>query len=336
MMVKPCTLSWRIIKLKALKGRFPNNQPLWPSIAMEYTNRVNGYKGEKSLDFYLDQLSQTKYEIYHDLRLFDGKYYFQIDTFVQCTGFQLVIESKNRRGEIKFERGFQQTTLKINNHTKRIANPVLQAKQQALKLKKWLQEHNCKELPTRFLFVNSKEETLIVADPDHELAPHIVNSEGLLEKISQMANYYKENNIDKKDLRKIKNLLLTNHTPDNPDILQEFHVNPKNILPGVRCPQCKTLSMYYRDGKWHCQDCNTTSKDAHEQAIYEYFLLINPSITNSELRKFLQLQSRKVAHKLLTSMKLPFTGEKKSRIYHQPPLEHFHELLSEKIDLEDA
>lgn len=315
---KPFTFPIRIIKLEELKGRVPTNHPEWLNIELDYNNRMKGYQGEKALEFYLDQLSPKKYSIFHDIRLSDGKYYFQIDILILCSAFGLVLQAKNRGGEITFEKDFNQTTIKRNGKKLRIKNPVLQARQQALKLKKWFKDHNCPEMPILYLFVNSKEETVIITDPSNEhLNRYICNSESLLEKINQIANYYKTDNFSTKDLRKMKRLLLTNHVPDDPDILKQFNLTPNDLITGVRCPKCKFLPMNYQYGNWHCTNCKRKSKMDHVPAVNDYFLLIKPTITNAELRHFLHVDSRKAAHKILTSMKLPYTGERKSRIYHK-------------------
>jgi Nuclease-related domain len=317
MIEKPLTLPIRVIKLRVLKGRVHTDNPKWLKIEQEYKNRLQGYEGEKSMEFYLNQLSQKKYDIFHDIRLFDGKYYFQMDFLLLCRAFGVVLQVKHRGGEITFERDFNQTTIKRNGKKSRINNPVLQARQQAIKLKKWLKDHNCPEMPILHLFINSKEETVIITNPGNEqVNRYICNSESFLEKIEQIANYYKSDNIDTKDLRKMKRLLLTNHIPDNPDILKQFNLTPNDILTGVRCPECSFLSMNYQYGTWCCPGCKTKSKTAHVQAINEYFLLIKPSITNAELRQFLHIDSPKIIHKLLTSMKLPSTGKFRDRVYH--------------------
>ncbi|MGV3488207.1 MAG: NERD domain-containing protein, partial [Tuberibacillus sp.] len=60
------------------------------------------------------------------------------------------------------------------------------------------------------------------------------------------------------------------------------------------------------------------STSAHEQAIYDYFLLIKPTITVAECCEFLCIESRHIAKRILQSMKLRSTGRTKGRIYHSP------------------
>lgn len=306
-------------KLEALIRRLFTSHPKWAEAAAEYKRRMAGYRGEKSLDFHLSMLPDTQYLIFHGLRLLYGGFYFQIDILLLCSTFAVVLEVKNMFGEISFEKDFNQTKWKKNGAEERIKNPVLQAKLQARKLRHWLQEHNCTEVPIHYFFVNSNEKTIIKTESRNEqLIQHICNSENVLEKIEQIAKYYKTDKLDKKELKKIKRLLLTNHTPDNPDILKAFNLTPKDIPTGGQCPECNTIPMVYIKGKWCCSKCKTISKTAHIQAVKDYFLLVKPTITNAELCLFLHIDSPNVGYKILKSMNLPYSGTFKNRVYHQP------------------
>ena len=70
-----------------------------------------------------------------------GKYFFQMEYLILCEAFALVLEVKSRIGEYLFEKYLNQATLKYNGHDERVKNPVLQARLQAMKLKKWLHKH---------------------------------------------------------------------------------------------------------------------------------------------------------------------------------------------------
>lgn len=62
-------------------------------------------------------------------------------------------------------------------------------------------------------------------------------------------------------------------------------------------------------------NCNRENSNAHIQAIKDYELLIGPTISNAELRKFLKIKSSHVAKRLLQSLNLPTTGTKKGTQY---------------------
>lgn len=318
-----CAKSLRIQKLEILLGgRLPSNHPIYPEVLAEYKSRIAGYRGERSLLFYLNMLSDQKYYIFHGIRLLYKGYYFQMDYLILCTAFALVLEVKNISGELKFEKEFNQTTCKKNGNEERIRNPVLQARLQAKKLKGWLLDHHCPDIPVHYFVVNSNEKTLITSSSGNEqITRHICNSEDLIDKIDQIANFEKLEKLDSKEIKRIKRLLLTKHTPENPDILKQFNLSPSELLPGVKCPICNFLPMVLHHGTWNCPKCKQKSKTAHIPTINEFFILIKPSITNTELRKVIQIHSISIGSKILIKMKLPFTGTFKNRVYHQHPLD---------------
>ncbi|WP_045523528.1 nuclease-related domain-containing protein [Neobacillus niacini] len=321
MISKPCEITIRIEKLQALDRRLAPYHQVHPEVTTELSNRMAGYRGEKSLDFHLSMLPDKKYYIFHGLRLLYRNYFFQLDNFLLCSAFGLNLEVKNMGGELHFEKKFNQMVQTKKDSSARKTNPVLQARLQAIKLKKWLKEHNCLDIPIYYLFVNSNSKTLIISEPGNEhITQHICNSEFLIEKIAQIETNNKTDLLDPKELRKIKRLLLNNHTPENPDILQHFNLTPKDIPTGVHCPGCSFLPMKYFRGSWNCPNCKLKSKTAHYQAVHDYFLLIKPSITNAEFRHFLHIDSIHIAQKLLFSMNLPYTGKFKDRVYHSPAL----------------
>lgn len=316
MIAKECQPSIRLQKYEVMDGRIPWNHLIRPTFQTEYKNWLAGYKGEKSLMFYLSMLPEEKYHIFHDIRLKLGKYYFQIDFLLLCSSFGLVLEVKNRIGEYNFQKDFGQTILKVNGAEERIKNPVAQARIQARKLKIWLQKHNCPDVPIYYLFVNSNERATFKIEPGNEqIIRTLCHAESLLEKISTIDNESNVKKLDAKDLKKIKRLLLSSHTPDNPDLLQHFELSPNEIPTGVHCPDCRFLPMKYRRGKWCCPNCNLISKTAHVQAIRDCFLIYGPSVSSSVLRKFLHIDSPRSMIRLIHSMDLTYSGTFRNRVY---------------------
>jgi hypothetical protein len=274
-----------------------------------------GYEGEKSIDFYLDVLDDSKFFIFHGLRLKYKNYYFQMDTLIISSTFALIIEMKNMPGELTFDK-FGQLIYNKSGKKKRYKNPVAQVKMQAIKLKNWLEDHQFHDIPIHYIFVNGNENSTLISDNEH-LNRNMCNSEFLNDKLEQIINFYKEEKIDSKHIKKLSRLLLKSHTPDNRDILRNYKISPNEIISGVECSICLHIAMIYQKGYWHCPNCKEKSKDAHLQAINDYLFLIKPSFTNSEIRQFLHINSPNTMQKILSQLNLPFTGKFKDRIYHQ-------------------
>jgi hypothetical protein len=315
LIMKDCELPLRLQKFEALLRSVEDNHWQRYEILKEYNKWMQGFRGEESVMFHLDPISNEDYRIYHDIRLPLGKYYFQIDVLLTCPRFILVIEVKNRMKDWHFAKLLNQVTV----DGKRTKNPILQAKVQSIKLKRWLAEHHMTDIPILYLFVNSNEKSKIHIDYDHKNSRSVCNSEQLLEKIEQIENQHKIEILEEKDLRKMNRLLLAKNTPDNTNLLQHFKMTSEDLMIGVRCNTTKCNSqMRYHAGTWTCPVCKVKSKTAHHQKVLDYFLLIKPSITNTEARTLLHIKSRKIIYQLLAAMNLPCTGKFKGRVYHQP------------------
>jgi hypothetical protein len=315
LIMKACEKSLRLIMFEALLRNIPYDHWKRYEISTEYTSWLTGFRGEESVMFHLDLISSANYRIYHDIRLQLGKYFFQIDILLVCSRFILVLEVKNRSKDWHFAKLLSQVTL----DGKRTKNPILQAKVQSIKLKRWLAKHHITDIPILYFFVNANEKSKIHIDYNHKNSSSVCNSEQLLEKIEQIENQNKTEIVNEKELRKINRLLLEKNTPDNPDLLQEFKLTPEDLILGVHChnTKCNCSPMKYHAGSWRCPKCKMKCKTAHQQKIQDYFLLINNSITNTEARNLLKIKSRKVIHHFLSTMDLPCTGKLKGRVYHQ-------------------
>jgi hypothetical protein len=317
--MKDCEISLRLKKFEALLRSVKEDHWQRYEFLTQYNNWMTGFRGEESVMFHLEPISNEDYRIYHDIRLPSGKYYFQIDFLITCPRFILVIEVKNRLKDWHFAKLLNQVTM----DSKRVKNPILQAKVQSIKLKRWLAEHHFTDIPILYLFVNSNEKSKIHIDYDHKYSWSVCNSEQLLEKIDQIENQNKIEIVEEKDLRKLNRLLLAKNTPDNPNLLQHFKLPADDLMTGVHCQNTKGCSsqLRYKTGIWTCPVCKSKSKTAHHQKVLDYFLLIKPSITNTEARTLLQIKSRKIIHQMLTKMNLPCTGKFKGRVYHQPSIQ---------------
>lgn len=114
--------------------------------------------------------------------------------------------------------------------------------------------------------------------------------------------------LTKKALQKLIELLLAGHSPYLIDILAKYGIPLSDINPGVRCPECNFIPMLRVSANWHCPNCKITSKSAHTNAVYDYLLLNNHSITNKQARDFLQISSRRVARASLSHLPLIRSG----------------------------
>ncbi|WP_369901923.1 nuclease-related domain-containing protein [Bacillus manliponensis] len=89
MIVKERKIPIHLMQLEALWRRLPENYLKREEIAEDIKRQKAGYKGERSVDYQLTFLKPEKYRVFHDVRLFDGTHYFQLDTLVLSSKFLL-------------------------------------------------------------------------------------------------------------------------------------------------------------------------------------------------------------------------------------------------------
>ncbi|WP_180953685.1 nuclease-related domain-containing protein [Bacillus sp. T33-2] len=329
MIVKQRSIPIKIFMEEALLSRLPKTHPKWQNVYNDRRRRINGLKGENSLDYEFSFLPDKGLLIFHGLRLPHNEYYFQIDTLILSTRFAFIVEIKNYSGTLVFDKASNQMTRIMNEKEDGFANPILQVKRQKKQFNNWLDDHNLPSIPTEYLVEISNPATIIKSG-DKEVFLKVCKSVELEDRFNSISRSYEKEVLNEKGMRKLKKLMLKEHTPHIPDILEVFGIQKNDLVTGVQCPSCLAFSMKRQLKNWNCPRCLFHSKDAHIQAIMDYFLIFGSNLTNRMLREFLHISLIKTASNMLTSMKFPYTGKKKGRVYHPPP--DFDSLLDSRVN----
>jgi ribosomal protein L37AE/L43A len=306
----------KILKLYALLRRILPNHPLRQEIESELRKLNAGYKGELSLDYHLSFLPDKEYIILHDIRLSYKTFYFQIDTLILHTNFILILEVKNIAGELYIDTVFNQMIRTKNNLTEVFPDPILQAYKQKVELGKWFSLKKLPQIPIEFRVVLTSSNTLIKNTKDNpSVAKQLIRSTRLTFEIDRLKEKYNTQKISDKQLNRIANQLIKSHVPHDMNVLSQFQIIKSDILPGVYCSECKSLTMERISGSWKCSHCLSERKDAHIDSLIDFALLVKPTISNKEMREFLNLQSPSTATRLLSLLNLPSAGTTKDRRY---------------------
>ncbi|MFS0635107.1 nuclease-related domain-containing protein [Mesobacillus foraminis] len=299
----------------ALISRLLVNHPKIPIIQLDTRKKMSGYNGEVNTDFHLQFLNDRNHYIFLGLRLPHPHHPFQIDTLILSRKFILIIETKNLSGTINInESQFSQTT---EHGEKGYNNPLLQVQRHKEQLQDWLNAHQFDRLPILVLVALSNPSAIIKTN-NPKVKQHICKIDNLKNQIMQLVCNCGEDILTERELKKLTKLLLKEDTPHIPEIQKSYQLSHSDLIKGVRCPSCSSYQMHRKIKSWHCPHCLYQSQNAHKDAFLDYFLLVNTSITNKELRDFLGISSIKVASNLLASSNFPFTGTKKGRVYDRP------------------
>ncbi|MGB8001034.1 MAG: nuclease-related domain-containing protein [Anaerobacillus sp.] len=303
-------------KLSVLMNRLSSHHPRYEEVKEQKAMQFAGHLGEKLLDFPLSFLEEKRWMIYHDLRLSDGIHHFQMDTLVLSQHYLLILEVKNISGVLTFDPTFNQMIRVSDTKEEAFPYPLTQVERQHSQLKSLLDKLKIPEVPIETLIVVSNQRTVLKATEDiNVISSKVIRSEYLPTKVMLLDKHHPEECLTLKEVRKLGRSLVKLHEPLDRDVLKRFAVSPSELLAGVACPECSRLAMRRLHGRWYCERCGISSKDAHLQALQDYALLVSEEITNQELRRFLRMESEDAATRLLRSLNLEYTGENKARRY---------------------
>lgn len=317
MLMRDLPVPLRLVLTQVLVYRILIGHPKQPEIEKDLAKRKAGFRGELALRNFVKQLPLEKYVIFHDLQLEYNGFHFQIDTLLISRNGILIIEAKNIAGTLIFDNQFNQLIRVKPDGTEEIfEDPRVQAERLRILLGRLLAKYGMNFLPIDQLVFFSSTKTFLKSNSnDPNAFKKVCKSRDIFKKIETFENTYNQPRVDEETIYKIANFLLSHHTPQKINILKEYGLTRNDIRSGVRCPDCLHIPMVYERRSWICPICLYTSKDAFIDAIRDYFLLINSSITNAECRSFLHLPTVHTAQKKLRLLKLPYEGEKRGRNY---------------------
>lgn len=334
MLMKDLPVPLWLILTEALKKRILPGHYRIPDIEKDLAKIKAGYKGELILSHYVKQLPHDKYYIFHDLQLTHNGVHFQIDTLLITRNYILIIEAKNIKGTVLFDNVFNQLIRYNNDGTEDIfEDPRVQAKRLCKLLGGLLAANGLNFLPIDHLVFFSNTKTILKTNTnDYSSLEKVCKGRDLFNKIEGLEKKYTHPRVDDNTIMDLAKFLFSNHSPMKMDILKDYSLTSKDIRTGVCCPKCLHIPMTYcKRRKWHCPVCEYISNDAFIAGVRDYFLLIKPSITNTECRSFLHIPTIDTAQKLLFLLNLPYSGSKRGRLYFPHSIEF--PVLSEKTSL---
>jgi Nuclease-related domain len=272
------------------------------------------------LDYFYRYLPNDVH-LLHGIRILHDDYYFQMDTLFITSSFLTIVEVKNLIGSLFFDNRFSQLIRTYDDKRDSFTNPIEQVNRQKYHLSKILEQIKMPSIPIETLVVITHPSAIIDASPTYKEASEIViKSSSLPQKFESLTRKYPTPILTQKQIKKLIKLLIKTSSLYNPDVCELFQINKDDLIRGVLCQNCTPSLMQYKRGTWSCSICNSTSKIAHIEALEDYACLISIKITTKECRDYLKLSSNKQAYQILCSLKLPYTGNRKSRHYHLDPL----------------
>lgn len=318
MIKKELEMPLRLRKLEALLRRLDEYHPKYAEIREEYGKRISGYRGEQSLKYYLSFLKEKDYLALHNLRLPDisGEHFFEIDILLICPTYILIVDAKNFRGELYFDGKFEQLIQTADDKKKAYSCPISQINRHQMQLRRMLQYLKFPLIPIETLVIFTNSSSIISASNDHKQIHKVIKSQSFLSRIDLFEKRHRKEIYGKKQIQRLSKSLFKKNTPFDGNILEQFGIKENKIIKGVNCPKCGKIPMNRSKRSWICSSCLYSSKEAHLDSIKDFQLLIGNTITNSQLRDFLKLDSSSAARRILVTLNLKHSGTLRHKVYY--------------------
>lgn len=307
--LKPLAKSSRLLKLEALAPRLPKRHPKYLDIRDELARQSAGYKGEKAVSYFINDIQTPGTYALHNIRLRGGhNTYFQIDLLLATPSFLHIFETKNIARSIHFN----DETRQIERGEQQFGHPFHQLKRQKYHLANWA----AGAIPVEGKVVFASDSIHITGA--HEWKNDYIYPYELPEVLNTLGQKYTKPSATKRAIESMLHRMIRTHqeAPYNP--VNYYKMKHADIITGVRCPSCGSMSMIRKKKKWHCPSCNHLDSNAHIAALTDYAILLGPFITTSECARFLHIDHH-IAYRLLINMNVTTTGTYKNKKYHLMP-----------------
>jgi len=315
MIKKPLKKPLRIQVKEALLRRLPLHHEKRAEITANLQKRWSGYVGEQQLDYHLSFLNEQEFDIFHDLRLVVNKKICQLDTLVVTPQVLFIIESKNFAGELLYDHEIKRFIRKYQDQESSFPDPIMQVNRQKHILKEWLGSTKL-SMPIEGLVSIGNSTLMLKTNGPREIFSKILYAEQIPQQVQLTKEKYTDRLLSSYMLQKLQKRLIQAHAAPELNLLSQYRIDPTDIITGVQCPSCKNIPLIRIKYHWYCPACQQVSKDAHNQAIEDYFLIYGQA-TNKQCRKFLHITSINLCSRWLNDLEFPYTGSGRYKVYYR-------------------
>jgi len=292
LIVKAFASSPLTLGLQALVRRLLPSHPQFPSLQQELKNKEAGDFAEQYVLNELEKLPQlSDCYIFHNVIL-PTIFPMQIDILIVTASGIIILEIKNIRGTVHFKEDPRQLIRTSDTgQVQAFTHPEIQLEQYIQALHHFLSEHNI-VMPIYgaivFPFNNveiHREGSGLPILMGREL-PMFVHK--VIAKNRGMAT------------NDITNIILSQLQHRKPfPLCRYYQLEVSALQKGVYCENCHHFGMEKMKRTWHCRRCQHQCKEAHVQALKDYYMLVGDTITNRECRAFLKIDCKHVTKRLL-------------------------------------
>ncbi|WP_077329115.1 NERD domain-containing protein [Virgibacillus siamensis] len=294
-----------LAKLDAIIPRLSPAFPRLADIKKDAAQRQRGYIGEKKVDYYLDNLA-SKHTILQDVCLRVNGKTTQMDTVISANYATYIVDAKHYMDKIIFNTNLKQLTRSDGKIESGFEYPITQVENQKFHLQNYFFQHNMPNIPIYYFVAIADPSTIMeVVGDEQELAKIVAHAARIPSMILAKEDELSNAGANKLQHWNIGKQILRDCIEYDRDIMREYGIMLDDLSPGVRCLKCKMLGMGRVYGGWRCRKCGGFSSNAHLEAL-KIYLLCMPYITNSECMRWLGINGKNTATRLMRDSGLQF------------------------------
>lgn len=290
------------LPLQKLDAAIPRLSPQFPTLSKmkdDAKKQQHGYTGEMKVNYFLDNLTQM-YTILHDVYLSVNGKNFQIDSLVIANHSISIVDTKNYSGTITFNTTLKQLIRDDGKIESGFEYPITQVENQKFHLQNWLVQHGLAHIPINYYVAIADPSTIVkVKGDEEEIGKIVVHGAEIHNRIMKNDQLHGQKGVSKLRDHQIGKSILRECGEFDSDMFKTYGMRPKDVLPGVICPDCGLRGMERMHSGWWCSKCRQKHYNAHLNALTDYLLLVKKTITNKECIWFLGLKSRGTATRIL-------------------------------------
>lgn len=292
--------------------RLPKHHEKYQLIKDKVYQLSAGYAGELEVDRILPEIGLPKaHTIMKDIRLeVTPNFYIQIDTLIITQHGIFLIEIKNYSGMIQFDETIGKTIKTSNKgEIEKFECSVHQVDRAV---------HGLTQIITKLPVTTPIIPVLIMANSKTEITQYPQSVPVKYKK--QLPRYIRQHLTRKETLteeqRQMIETQIHTHIPTNKQIplCERYAISPTDLISGIICPRCEQTMHKTQGRSWMCAGCQFISTSVIEQLRIDWFELINPTLTNRQLRQFLQI-NLKSATRILMKLNLQKVGTTRNTYY---------------------
>ncbi|MGE7998526.1 nuclease-related domain-containing protein [Lysinibacillus sp. NPDC093190] len=309
MIIKPFAPSPLTKGLQALVTRLHPTHPQYQNLQQELKNKEAGDFGEQYVMKELQQIALLNdCYIFHNVIL-PSVLPMQIDILLIVPNAIILLEIKNIRGTVHFKNDPRQLIRTSESGEVHVfTHPEIQLEQYIQGMKHFLEAQRV-SIPIYGAVVFPFNNVNIHRE-DGQL-PILMAKE-----LPIFLHKHLEKSKETATMAEIKSIILSHLRNKMPfPLCQYYKIDVSALRRGVYCEDCGQFGMEKLKIGWHCQKCQHRCRDAHIQALKDYYMLVGETITNRECRDFLMIDSEHVTKRILQKLQLPRSGSNKYSSY---------------------